>query len=407
MGRRKFIIRDENKKDPILTVYDRDYEITRFNNLYTKEVKVQVHGEMYLCNLGFPVLSIRSMHKQADWDEAQRKLNDLDEPSDRSVTYAKAPGFGAKKRKVGEEDDQIDEEEADAPEEVLPDTQVVLPGMLWRCVSRRGGGECGVRWDALTVMFRILDEAHRIRSRNTFTHRSIRALLAPYIRMLSATIAYNKAVDLSGPLNQARPVTDQERAGIPELPADGNFHASSHYVAHNIRGLLYVRLLFAPLDHSGQGGYRRISVDAILHSGTYSKEDLHQHWPAEFDYKILIKKGDYDLYGKEVYQQIHEACDKRLGAGDDPETGETRRNMAPHRRLSLACVSPAIEDFTAGMRHQSVQDINTWVTRYDDYGATAYIAATRAGLQYAIYQVSSPPSRMASGGCWQHLVSAS
>lgn len=78
----EFIIRDENKKDPILTVYDRDYEITRFNNLYTKEVKVQVHGEMYLCNLGFPVLSIRSMHKQADWDEAQRKLNDLDEPSE-------------------------------------------------------------------------------------------------------------------------------------------------------------------------------------------------------------------------------------------------------------------------------------------------------------------------------------
>ncbi|KAI4192116.1 MAG: hypothetical protein LQ348_003265 [Seirophora lacunosa] len=215
----------------------------------------------------------------------------------RSVTYAKAPGFGAKKRKVGEEDDQIDEEEADAPEEVLPDTQVVLPGMLWRCVSRRGGGECGVRWDALTVMFRILDEAHRIRSRNTFTHRSIRALLAPYIRMLSATIAYNKAVDLSGPLNQARPVTDQERAGIPELPADGNFHTSSDYVA----------VLFASLAH---------------------------------------------------ISEIHEACDKRLAAGADPETGETRRNMALHRRLSLACVSPAIEDFTAGMRHQSVKDIN-------------------------------------------------
>lgn len=119
------------------------------------------------------------------------------------------------------------------------------------------------------------------------------------------------------------------------------------------------------------------------------------------------RNGYTTVYVVYLPREIHEACDKRLGAGDDPETGETRRNMAPHRRLSLACVSPAIEDFTAGMRHQSVQDINTWVTRYDDYGATAYIAATRAGLQYAIYQVSSPPSRMASGGCWQHLVSAS
>lgn len=78
----EFIIRDENKKDPVLTVHNREYEITQFNNLYTKEVKVQDHGEMYLCNLGFPVLSIRSMHKQADWDEAQRKFNDLDEPSE-------------------------------------------------------------------------------------------------------------------------------------------------------------------------------------------------------------------------------------------------------------------------------------------------------------------------------------
>ncbi|KAL8758118.1 MAG: hypothetical protein Q9184_004019 [Pyrenodesmia sp. 2 TL-2023] len=88
--------------------------------------------------------------------------------------------------------------------------------------------------------------------------------------------------------------------------------------------------------------------------------------------------------GTELYARIHDACAQRLGAGTDPDTGENRRNMQLHRRLCLACVSPVIEQFTAAMKHESVKDINQWVTKYNGHGASAFMAATRAGLEYAI-----------------------
>lgn len=46
----------------------------------------------------------------------------------RSITYVKAGGFKPKKRRHGKEDDHIDEEEDDAPEEVLKTLKSYCPG---------------------------------------------------------------------------------------------------------------------------------------------------------------------------------------------------------------------------------------------------------------------------------------
>ncbi len=49
--------------------------------------------------------------------------------------------------------------------------------------------------DSLIDLSSIPNEAQRILSRNTLTHTSIRVPLCEHVRMLSATIAFNKAVN--------------------------------------------------------------------------------------------------------------------------------------------------------------------------------------------------------------------
>ncbi|KAI4094973.1 MAG: hypothetical protein LQ344_001820 [Seirophora lacunosa] len=87
------------------------------------------------------------------------------------------------------------EEEEDAPEEVLHTLKSYRP-------------EC---FGAVLLYW----------TKPTASARETR-FLADNVRTLSATIAYNKAVDLSGSLNQARAITYNKRLGLPDLQYASN-----------------------------------------------------------------------------------------------------------------------------------------------------------------------------------------
>ncbi|KAI4154772.1 MAG: hypothetical protein LQ341_000297 [Variospora aurantia] len=304
----------------------------------------------------------------------------------RSIDYSKNKKARSVRRlKRGAEDDDLNDTTAEQERsaEESNDLRSYCPGVFSRV---------------------ICDEAQRLKSPSTWTHKSIAFLNAPITQELTATPMMNRGVDLSGLLRYVYPPD----AGSEETVTLADYEAA--------RDALVGRQLSADIIHD----YRRLLDPAVYYAIT--KTIQGQQLDAGTAYKVLppilaimylrrtastiiedvngqtVRVGEKIPHGEWIsvelqrgpletadYVPIYSSSAQCLGGGVDDETGEGRRNMAEHRRLSHATLHPGLDTLTT-MRPNQVKDVNLWHSRFGDHGASMFFAATRHGPEYPIYR---------------------
>lgn len=167
--------------------------------------------------------------------------------------------------------------------------------------------------------------------------------------MLSATITFNKAVDMSDPLSQPRPISESERQGIPEpLRAPDMAYPSSEQYAKAKAALEGHPL---NLEELKEYAWSIDPIPYLRHTGTQRGESVDPVTTSMILPPILmlmrmrrtpesvvpnvngkdVRVGESLPQGEwkkietvrspgetELYERIHEACAQPMGAGVDP-----------------------------------------------------------------------------------------
>jgi hypothetical protein len=223
----------------------------------------------------------------------------------------------------------------------------------------------------------ICDEAHKLKSPRTRTHRSVHLMRPQKLLLVSATICGNQAADIRGIISLMHGVSNHYK------PLDTNFSDLSEYSmmqqkisklpAGNLHhlDLMECRASLDPKRFRGLSGsnmdidlcaalirpilmlsqirrYKGLTVELEPGKSVTVGADI----PA---YRVLTVELQMSRSQAEVYAEAHKTLANNMGTGADAVTGEGHINMGRHRWLSHASFNASLDRFRSraptGVKH--------------------------------------------------------